>query len=119
MSDFPTLKTGAVQQYPAQRSIEFATEIVRFLDGSEQRFRSYASALKRWVIRLDLLDEAEMHALREFFRNLEGSSGSFSFTDPWDSTTHLHCSLELDELAEDFSDEGRGSTSLTVTENRE
>jgi hypothetical protein len=119
MSHFPTLKTGAVQQYPAQKSIQFATEIVRFLDGSEQRFRSYESALRRWVIRLELLDEIELHALREFFRNLEGSSGSFSFTDPWDGASHANCSFELDELTEELSDEGRGSTALTVSENRE
>lgn len=36
---FPTLKTGATLQYPAQRATAFSTDVVRFVDGSEQRFR--------------------------------------------------------------------------------
>jgi len=118
MSNFPTLKTGATLQYPAQKAAGFSTDIVKFMDGSEQRFRGYQTPLRRWVIRLDLLDQTELHVLREFFRTQNGSAGTFSFTDPWDGTVYPTCSLEDDEMAEDLRDEEKGQTTLTVCENR-
>jgi hypothetical protein len=118
MGVFPTLRTGAVAQYPVERSIDFATQVVWFVDGSEQRFAERAGPLKRWVVRLDLLDESELNALAEFFRAEGGMTGAFAFTDPWDGTTHATCSLDADELAIELVGDGRGRTSLTVRENR-
>ena len=117
MSVFPALKTGAVLQYPAVKVTQFATQVVRFVDGSEQRFRLYASALRRWMIRLDLLDEAELHALREFFRTEGGTSGSFAFVDPFDGTEYTSCSFEVDSMQERLTPNG-GTTSVTVVQNR-
>jgi hypothetical protein len=118
MSDFPTLKTGAVLQYPAQRRTQFSTKVLRFVDGSEQRFQNYPTPLRRWLIQIDLLDQAELHSLREFFRTQNGAAGSFSFIDPWDGTTYPTCSLGSDELTEELQDELKGKTSLTVQQNR-
>ncbi len=118
MSDFPTLKTSAVLQYPGQKAARFSTQVVRFVDGSEQRYRDYQGRLHRWMIRLDLLDEGEMHLLREFFRAESGAVGTFTFTDPWDGTKYQNCSLEGDEMVEELSDEMKGKTALTVRENR-
>jgi hypothetical protein len=64
---FPHLKTGAIIQYPATKSTQHSTFVVRFLDGSDQRYRNYAAPLHRWNIRLDLLDEAEPRTLEHFF----------------------------------------------------
>jgi hypothetical protein len=118
MSDFPTLKTGAVMQYPAQREIHFSTSVVRFLDGSEQRFRQYQTALHRWVVKLDLLDESELHQLREFFRTEGGATETFGFTDPWDGTRYANCSLEDDSMTDTLKDVSDGQTALTIRENR-
>jgi len=118
MANFPALKTGVVAQYPSDRTRRFSTQVLRFLDGSEQRFRSYGAALRRWTIRLDLLDEVELVNLQQFFEEQEGRSGVFSFTDPWDGTVYASCSFDTDELALEFSDLGRGRTSVTVKENR-
>jgi hypothetical protein len=118
MSDFPTLKTGAVLQYPGQKAARFSTQVVRFVDGSEQRYRDYQAPLRRWAIRLHLLDEGELHLLREFFRVEGGAAGTFTFTDPWDGTKYQNCSLESDEIVEELSDEIKGKTALTVRENR-
>jgi len=115
---FPTLKTGAVMQYPADRKIRFNTQVLRFLDGTEQRFREYASRLHRWTIRLDLLDEAELATLDQFFVTNQGQFGSFSFTDPWDGTIYPNCSLEGDTFAFQLRGEMRGTTQLVVCENR-
>ena len=118
MSDFPLLKTGAVLQYPTQRRTRFATQVVRFMDGSEQRFRDYPGSLHRWKVRLDLLDEAEMHLVREFFRTEAGSAGTFNFTDPWDGTKYASCSFEQDELVEEMLDEMKECVSIGIQENR-
>ena len=118
MSAFPTLKTGAVLQYPAQKEVRFCTSVLRFIDGTEQRFRNYQTPLHRWMIRLDLLDESELHQLREFFRTQEGVAGSFTFTDPWDGTSYENCNIEDETMTEALLDESNGKTSLTVRENR-
>jgi len=117
MSNFPTLKTGATLQYPAQKATQYSTDVVRFIDGPEQRFRGYQSPLRRWVIRLDLLDQTELLVLREFFRTQSGAAGTFSFTDPWDGTVYANCSLADDQMAEQLKDEEKGQTTLTVCEN--
>jgi len=118
MSNFPTLKTGAVLQYPAQKRVAFSTTIARFMDGSEQRFPVYQTPLHCWIIRLDMLDETELHQLREFFRTQSGAAGTFVFTDPWDSTTYQTCSILEDEMIDTLADESNAKTSLTVRENR-
>ena len=117
MAAFPKLKTGAVMQYPASRSVEGATQVFRFVDGSEQRFRQRLVA-RRWVIRLERLDEEELQRLEEFFGSVQGRAGSFSFTDPWDDVAHDDCSLEGDEMVVEVSGEMRGRTVLVVRENR-
>jgi hypothetical protein len=117
MSAFPKLKTGAVTQYPAGRVLEHATEVMRFVDGSEQRYRRRGAAVRRWEIRLDLLDESEIARLKEFFVLEQGRFGSFSFEDPWDGSVHADCSLENDELEIQLLGEARGRLSLVVREN--
>lgn len=118
MAIFPTLKTGAVAQYGSDRSRRFSTQVLRFLDGSEQRFPGYGSSLLRWVIRLDLLDESELEDLEQFFEDEGGRAGSFSFTDPWDGTVYANCSFDSDDLQLQFQGLARGKTQLVVKENR-
>jgi hypothetical protein len=118
MADFPTLKTGAVLQYPAERLLGFSTDVLRFVDGSEQRFRSYGAPLKRWIVRLELLDEAEMKRLERFFEASQGALGSFQFTDPWDGRVYNDCSLGDDEMTIEFNAEQQGKTVLVIRENR-
>src|SRR5438874_2407990 len=108
MSTLPALKTGAPLQYPAERTIQFSTDIVRFVDGSEQRFRNFEAPLLQWTLGLDLLDERELQSLREFFMTLNGAAGSFAFTDPWDTTQHPDCSIKQDEMMEQRLEETQG-----------
>lgn len=117
MSAFPSLKTGAVMQYPAQRGVQYATLAVQFVDGTEQRFRSYAAPIHQWVIQLSLLDPMELQTLHEFFRSLAGRAQNFSFTDPWDGTTYSSCSLASDSMKAALAGEWSGQMSLTVLEN--
>ena len=115
---FPTLKTGAVTQYPATKSTHYSNFVVRFLDGSDQRYRHYSAPLRRWVIQLDMLDEAELGALEQFFNMQQGRFETFFFVDPWTQVTIPSCSMEQDSLDYELSGEMRGSTSLVVVENR-
>ncbi len=119
MSDFPALKTGAVLQYPAQKGLGFCTDVLRFVDGSEQRFREYSTPLRRWMIRLDLLDDGELQLLREFFLTMSGAAGSFAFTDPRDGSKYADCSFEGETMDGALLDEGKARTGLTVRENRD
>jgi hypothetical protein len=118
MPTFPQLKTGAVAQYPATKSLVFQNQTVRFLDGSEQRYRDSAGPLHQWVIQLSELDESEMAAFEQFFEGNQGRLGSFSFTDPWDGTQYANCSLASDDLVLSSFAEMRGHTSLMIIENR-
>jgi len=118
MITFPTLKSGAVAQYPAQRSLSKRTWIGRFLDGSEQRFRNEASPLHRWVVHLSLLTEAEVVAIREFTDNVSGRFESFTFTDPWDGTSYPNCSLDTDTGTIEWLGENNARTTLVIRENR-
>jgi hypothetical protein len=118
VASFPTLKTGAVAQYPSDRTQQFATVVTRFLDGSEQRFPQYGAPLLSWMIRLDLLDEAELVNLDAFFLSEEGQSGTFSFTDPWDGTVYPSCSFDTAAFQFQLQDVGNGVTQVLIKENR-
>lgn len=118
MADFPRLKTGAIAQYPAERSRLRSTQVSRFIDGHEQRFAQYGSELKRWLIRLEQLDETELAELESFFVDQGGRNGHFSFTDPWDGTVFPDCSFEDDVFVPVLEDIGGAEVSVVVKENR-
>src|SRR5260370_32635109 len=99
MAMFPQLKTGAVAQYPTVRRAEFRNQAVRFVDGTEQRYRDTAAPRQSWQVSLSGLDETELAALEEFFLANQGSFGSFAFTDPWDGHVYDDCSLASDDLS--------------------
>jgi len=115
---FPKLKTNAVAQYPATKTIRYRTQALRFVDGAEQRYREWAGPLGRWTIRLDALDESEMAQVEAFMVEQQGRGGTFAFTDPWDGSVHANCSLAADELVLEWTGEMRGRTSVNVIENR-
>jgi hypothetical protein len=118
MPTFPKLKTGAVAQYPAARTLQFQNQVLRFVDGTEQRYRDSAGALHAWKISLAALDEGEMAALERFFADCQGRYASFAFTDPWDGTVYADCSLASDEAEMVSVREMSGRVSWTVVENR-
>ena len=114
MAAFPKLKSGAIMQYPGGRSLGFATRIVRFLDGTEQRYRERKTATRRWLIRLSLLDEQELFTLDSFFQSSQGQTGTFEFYDPWDDIAYPNCSFEQPTLVLNWSGPGNGEAELIV-----
>ena len=118
MATFPLLKTKAVAQYPATKTVQFRNQALRFVDGKEQRYRDAASPLHCWTIQLNTLDETEMAAIDSFFAQNQGRLASFSFTDPWDGTIYADCSVQSDQMTLETVAELRGRASLTIAENR-
>lgn len=117
MAEFPTLKSGAVAQYPLVRELRRDTDVLRFIDGAEQRYRG-GETVRRWVIRLDRVDEEELAAIERLFEETQGRAGSFSFRDPWDGSTYQDCSFEEDDFTERRRGEGLGEAVLIIRENR-
>jgi phage-related protein len=117
MAAFPKLKTTAIAQYPLARRVQYQNQTVRFVDGSEQRYRDSAGPRLRWDIQLSELDDGELAAIEEFLLASQGAFGSFSFTDPWDGQVYDNCSVAADELTLATVAEMRGSTKLTVVKN--
>lgn len=115
---FPTLRTNAVAQYPATKSLHVQNQVLRFLDGAAQRYRDSSGPLRQWEIRLDQLDEGEMAAIEQFFTDNQGRFGSFTFTDPWDGQAHPDCSFASDELGLVSLAEMKSRTAFKVIENR-
>jgi hypothetical protein len=118
MATFPLLKTKAVAQYPAMRAVRFENQVLRFVDGAEQRYRDSAGPLHAWTIPLNELDETELTAIVDFFEINQGRFGNFSFVDPWDGHEYPNCSIECDGIEMMTADEMRCKTSLTIIENR-
>ena len=118
MATFPALKCGSVAQYPMDRTFEFSTGVVRFMDGSEQRFPKYRSVLKRWRIMLSLLDEGELQKIEEFYLQQSGQYGTFVFVDPWDLAEHPTCSFQAEKTDGIYDGFARASADLVIVENR-
>ena len=117
MTAFPTLKTGAVTQYPARRAAQFSNLALRFLDATEQRYRLAGTPLHRWEIKLDQLDPSEVGVLQNFFLAQLGEFASFSFTDPLDGTVYPNCSID-GVFEVEWQDDLWARTSLVVKEVR-
>jgi uncharacterized protein (TIGR02217 family) len=118
MADFPLLKTKAVTQYPSSRSLEFSTGVLRFVDGSEQRYRQMRQPVRRWMLRLGDVSEEELYAIQAFFESRQGQTGSFAFTDPWDGTEYPDCSFEQDEFEIRLLAEGHAAGAVLIRNNQ-
>jgi hypothetical protein len=103
-------------QYPA--SVEFgqSVQVMRFLDGSGQRFLSQGRQYRRWQIRLDLLNDSEMNQLEAFFLAQGGEYSLFNFPDPFSGQNVLNCRLGAAGIASAFAGVDNGSTTLWVIE---
>ncbi len=116
MANFPLLKTGAVTQYPLEITAGQVAHTVRFLDGSDQRYPMQGRLLRRWQIRLELLNESEMQALETFFEGQLAGYSTFAFPDPYSAVPVPNCRLGEDTLSSDFEAVDIGAISLWVIE---
>lgn len=116
MRSFPLLSSGAVSQYPTQSFRGQGIGIIRFLDGSDQRFLHTARNLRRWRIELSLLSDAEIASLELFFNTQKGIFSPFVFTDPATNTQIPNCRFAASEMNTEHVSLNVNSTSLWIME---
>lgn len=115
MPNFPTLKTGAITQYPATLKTNFGTtRVVEFLDGTSQRYSMGAAPLRQWHLQADLLDARENALLADFLST--NAAGTFSFTDPFSGTSVPQCVLHGPEIQSMLSGELNNQTTFVIEE---
>lgn len=116
MADFPTLSSAAITQYPVGVTNIQTARVIRFMDGSDQRYRLRGRSLRQWEIHLDLLNELEIQQLESFFTNMQGDYGTFSFPDPFSGVSVPNCRLAAPELVSEYSGVDSSATSFWVIE---
>lgn len=116
MATFPSLSSGAITQYPLIFGISQGTSVIRFIDGSDQRFLIQGKQLRSWQIRVQLLSDIEMEQLETFFDSQQGAYSSFTFPDPISGSNVPNCILGSAELTTIYGAPGAGSASLWVVE---
>ena len=114
MATFPVLRTGAVAQYPLGFGVRYATQAVRFLDGSQQKYRLTGTGLRRWTINLDLLDERELSAVISFVE--QQGSAVFAFTDPITGSSVPNCVLAGEMSEATLKRDMTGETTVVIEE---
>src|SRR5271157_5641574 len=113
MATFPVLDSGAIAQYPLPAYVARTTQVIRFLDGSDQRCIVRARLVRWWVVKLSLLNDSELALLESFFTEQQGSFGLFDFPDPFSGQTIANCRFATSEFATLYAATDQGSTELT------
>lgn len=116
MATFPTLSSGAMTQYPVSVVVGQEVQVIRFLDGSDQRFLNQGRQHRRWQIHFELLNESEINQLERFFLAQGGEYSLFDFPDPISNQNVPNCRLGAAGLASDFTRIDNGSSTLWVIE---
>jgi hypothetical protein len=98
--------------------MQFATDVVQFVDGTEQRFCAYTQPYHSWIVKFNDLDDGELQNIRAFVQQMDGAAGLFSFTDPWDGTVYPTCNLQGDTETDALTGPFQSGTSLIIQENR-
>jgi len=114
MASFPTLKTGAVAQYPLQTGSRYASQAVQFLDGSRQSYRIQGPALRRWSIQLNGLGEGELADVIAFVE--QQCLAPFPFTDPVSGQTASRCIIAGQKMDAVMKQEESGQATLIIEE---
>lgn len=82
MRYFPQLASGAMGQYPLGKRRVARTVMNRTADGRVVKLADAGAAATIWRLRFEELTDGEMETLRNFFEEVEGRLGTFTFLDP-------------------------------------
>jgi hypothetical protein len=116
MANFPLLSTGAIAQHPVSRAATYATEVIQFLDGSQQRCMMRGKLLRRWQLSLSQLSDQELLAIEQFFDSAQGNFGLFTFTDPLTGSAVPNCRLQNPSVITQYLALGNGSAVMLIEE---
>ena len=114
MPAFPTLKTGAIAQYPLTVGETFRTESIEFLDGTSQRYATGGAGRRAWSIQLTDLDPQESATVTTFLNKY--GNGLFSFTDPASGDVIPRCTVAGGQLKHTITGEMSEMTSAVIEE---
>ena len=113
---FPRLTSGAVIQYGSPIGFVWPAQVIRFIDGTDQRFLACGQVFRRWLINLRLLNESEIAALEAFFSGMGGEYSTFTFTDPISGMSVPNCRIGAPELITEYQGIDIAATSMWVVE---
>lgn len=116
MATFPLLSSGAATQYPTTVTNGQGVQVVRFLDGSDQRYLNQGRTFRQWQIHLDLLNDTEIAQVEAFFVAQSGNYSVFTFPDPISGTDIPNCRLSAPGLVTEYTGADISSTSFWVIE---
>lgn len=114
MSLFPKLRSGTALQYPTSRAICSRVRVLRFVDGSEQRFATQKDFLRKWVIEYNGLDDQESTQLENFTRDQAAIGERFALEDPWDGSVRDNCRISGDGIECLYTGPGNNSIRLEI-----
>jgi hypothetical protein len=79
---YPQLETGALSQFPVQKTRRTRTVTNRAADGSTIKLSDPAGVITEWTLTYSDLSDREAATLQAFFDAAEGSLNGFTFLDP-------------------------------------
>lgn len=112
MAVFPALRSGVVGMYPATLGLMFSTQVVKFVNDSEQR---WGTSVGRGDLELVFTDinGYDLSTLYDFFRTAKGQ-----FDNTWSITvngqTYTNCGFLSDAFEVVESKPGRYSITLKI-----
>lgn len=113
---FPTPFAGTSALYPLTTAKRYPVGVLKFTDGTEQRFRQ-AAGLNSFVLSLDQITGDEKDAILSFF---ETAKGSFDAT--WDivinSTTYSYMAFADDKISPTQGENGAWSLTIRLVQTR-
>jgi hypothetical protein len=115
VTSYPVLRSGRSAQYPSDFERQEESGVLRFVDGSEQRY-TVRRARRRWVLRYRDLEEGELRRLEEFVISQNGGSGTFSFTDPDSGIEYPACRIGAEPVVLRSEGRQRNAAEIVVLE---
>ncbi len=82
MTNYPTLTSGALSQFPIRKRKSVRTVVNRLADGSSVKLADTVGGSTGWQLQYAGLSDVEASALQQFFQSCEGSLNAFTFADP-------------------------------------
>ena len=120
---YPQLSTGALAQFPIQKSHRFRTIVNTLEDMSVIKLADPAGETVGWQLQYAGLSDAEAASLQQFYLSTEGSLNIFTFLDPTSNLLSWSDQLTNDVWTADpflaltagISDPTGGTTGWTLT----
>src|ERR1700693_2641509 len=82
MAIYPQLSSGAISQFPLQKTRRRRAVVNAAADGTTVKLADPAGETVEWQLQYAGLSDAELAALQQFFTESEGSLNGFTFLDP-------------------------------------